>query len=435
MTRTLHAFLVGLLTLGSIPFAAAAQHPDTITPPGDLLIVSNTNDDGVGSLRQTILDANNACNTAPCFLQFHIKEPVPPSGWFTIAPLSPLPEVNANYLVIDGATQTGFSGDTNKLGPEIELSGENLTGYASVLTIRHGCQTALRNVAIDNSPGPGLSLLGYASAYDPRTCSFSTLDRNSFEYHNTADISLNTFGLDPTGTLAAPNERGIVGHNPAEFNIHDNVISGNRRSGIFLESPFRISVTNNKIGTTRDGAPLGNGASGIYAAAAGDLYAQALSIGGGNVIAYNQQWGIALNGTTNVAYGGDRIFGNHLTAIGRGLTIGVSPDLFLDSATFDPATGLTTIRGHLRDANLELPEVHLYASFGLGLAGFGEAEEPIGTTEPPRGDATFVFRVQRDLRDKYITATGTTFTTRTGGFTFDTYSESFGLSNAVHVDR
>ncbi|HEV7426647.1 MAG TPA: hypothetical protein VGQ46_09795, partial [Thermoanaerobaculia bacterium] len=86
--------------------------------------VTNTKDAGEGSFRQALLDANAVCvrTIVPCSIDFHITEPVPDSGWYTISPATPLPLISAD-LVIDGATQIATSGDTNPDGPEIMLDG------------------------------------------------------------------------------------------------------------------------------------------------------------------------------------------------------------------------------------------------------------------------------------------------------------------------
>ncbi|MEA2338541.1 MAG: hypothetical protein QOE82_2548, partial [Thermoanaerobaculia bacterium] len=80
--------------------------------------VTNTNDAGEGSLRQALLDANDACIAVPCAIDFRIADAVPDRGWYTISPATPLPPIRAD-LIIDGATQTAASGDANPDGPEI----------------------------------------------------------------------------------------------------------------------------------------------------------------------------------------------------------------------------------------------------------------------------------------------------------------------------
>src|SRR6516165_7722579 len=78
--------------------------------------VINTNDSGVGSLRQAILDANAHANSppgSPDFINFNI----PGSGVHTISLAAALPTIT-DPVDIDGSSQPGYSGT-----PLIELDG------------------------------------------------------------------------------------------------------------------------------------------------------------------------------------------------------------------------------------------------------------------------------------------------------------------------
>src|SRR5262249_32851531 len=67
-------------------------------------LVTNTGDSGPGSLRQAILDSNNATG-ATNTIDFDISG----SGVQTIVPLSPLPSIT-NPVLIDGDSQPGYAG-------------------------------------------------------------------------------------------------------------------------------------------------------------------------------------------------------------------------------------------------------------------------------------------------------------------------------------
>ena len=97
-----------------------------------IFIVTNTNDSGFGSLRDAMESLSRQCIESSCEIQFAIPPPVPESGWFTIRPQSPLPSIDAKTLVVDGASQTAVTGDTNPNGPEIEINGSD------VVTLRYG---------------------------------------------------------------------------------------------------------------------------------------------------------------------------------------------------------------------------------------------------------------------------------------------------------
>ena len=90
--------------------------------------VTNTNDSGVGSLRQAILNANSNVGVVDT-----IVFDIPGTGTHTIQPTSALPTIT-DPVIIDGYTQPGASPNTN--GPllgsngilKIELDGTNAGG-------------------------------------------------------------------------------------------------------------------------------------------------------------------------------------------------------------------------------------------------------------------------------------------------------------------
>ena len=81
---------------------------------------NNTNDRGVGSLRQAIIDAN--ATTTEDMIQFNI----PGGGVKTIAPATELPQITSP-VTIDGYTQPGAQPNTKAVGSDavlkVELSG------------------------------------------------------------------------------------------------------------------------------------------------------------------------------------------------------------------------------------------------------------------------------------------------------------------------
>ncbi len=86
--------------------------------------MTNTNDSGPGSLRQAMLDANNATTAPPDTILFEI----PGTGPFTIAPLTPLPTLT-HATIINGYSQphaqkNNFASGDNAV-IEIQLSGVN----------------------------------------------------------------------------------------------------------------------------------------------------------------------------------------------------------------------------------------------------------------------------------------------------------------------
>ena len=88
-------------------------------------VVTNTNDNGAGSFRQMLIDANN--NPGKDTIRFNI----PGNTKHTISPASPLPVIT-DPVVIDGYSQPGASPSTNPI----------TAGSNAVLMIELNCSNA-----------------------------------------------------------------------------------------------------------------------------------------------------------------------------------------------------------------------------------------------------------------------------------------------------
>jgi len=259
-------------------------------------VVRNTNDDGAGSLRQAIVDANSHPNDqGPDFISFAI----PGSGVHTILLESALPEIT-EPVIIDGWTQPGWNG-----APLIEL-------------------TADAGVTVD-----GLAITG-------GTTTIRGLVMNGFQ--NAIKISQNGnntvvgcyLGTDKTGHQTVPNDRGIFS-NATSNNViggttaaERNIISGSRFSGIYLlEADARFIKT---TGNTIQGNYVGTDITGTVAlpnctgSAAGQTGISVISnnakIGGpdpgaGNLVSGNAAGGIFVEGQNAVIAG--NIVGTDIT--------------------------------------------------------------------------------------------------------------------------
>ncbi|MBW3672464.1 MAG: right-handed parallel beta-helix repeat-containing protein, partial [Acidobacteria bacterium] len=247
--------------------------------------VANDRDDGEGSLRNAIEEANRSCSDeGRCKIAFRLDRGG--DGWVTIAPETPLPQITGNGVFVDATTQTRFFGDTNPLGPEVELSGERVGATGNGLQIDAGSNAALRGLAINRFPEAGVAVSGVRNGlpewYWDRTIS---------------SISDCYIGTDPTGTTALANSIGVrvsIYGDRTQFVgiwwINGNLISGNERSGVFSVSGTR-EVRGNRIGVNRDvTAALGNGASGVFIGPDNaDITVEA------NVIAFNADFGVAVS--------------------------------------------------------------------------------------------------------------------------------------------
>ncbi|MGH9880798.1 MAG: right-handed parallel beta-helix repeat-containing protein, partial [Pyrinomonadaceae bacterium] len=243
--------------------------------------VTNTNDSGIGSLREAMQDANN--NAGPDTINFNI----PGAGVQTITLLSGLPGLN-QPTVIDGRTQPGFAGT-----PLIELNGNGVSGDGLVFL---GGDSTVRGLIINRFSGNGITA--------------QNTGNNVF--------AGNYIGTNAAGTAALPNgQNGIQLLGPPSNTIGGltaadrNVISGNNQTGIVIQNSSATgnTVIGNYIGTNAAGtAAVGNGANGVRIDAPGEIIGGG-SAGARNVISGNAQAGVLLinSGPTN-----NRLQGNYI---------------------------------------------------------------------------------------------------------------------------
>lgn len=384
--------------------------------------VTTSADSGPGSLRQTILDINEACQyeypspTIPCKAAFRITEPVPSAGWHTVKPLTPLPAVTAYDAAIDGSTQV----QSNPHGPSVALdgsalfSGDGIAGDES--TTYHRLE--ISGLAIGHFPGNGVH--GGRMFLDVHDC---------------------YIGVDPTGRQAAPNGSRGIASNLMIGLIENNVIGGNLRSGIYFMGSMATGPTirGNRIGVAaHDDTPIGNGASGIFV---GDFwgYYRYPTIEA-NVIA-NNDIGIVLMRNAPMIILGNTIRDNAQGGIdigldGRtesvpgipGVQGGVIPPPVILSATYQD--GITTIRGYSLAGDRR--QVLLYANSTLEPGGYAEGEQYLGITPVQyREDTAFTFQYAGDLRGKYINGSSYGVTTWGLGDEYSYTSSEFGRARAV----
>lgn len=320
-----------------------------------VITVTNTNNSGAGSLRQAILDAN-ADPYAPHDIVFAIG-----SGVQTIQPTSELPAIVANYTLIDGTSQPGWS-----LGnPQIVIDGSLLTPYTvHGLTINGAHNCALQGLVINNGFDSGIMITDASvgahgnvitqcfigidqTGTSARPNNYGITIQGSTDYPSTSNviggfnatlgnvisgnihygiylvtnvqdtsIHFNYIGTDVTGTAAIPNDTGIVllgsliplATEQAIDNVMiANVISGNTTNGIHLKTnSFVNSMFNNLIGVDATGiAPLPNNVGILFEGSvsidpANGPVSENL-IGDGNVISCNTTHGIVFktNSTNN----------------------------------------------------------------------------------------------------------------------------------------
>ncbi len=259
--------------------------------------VTNTNDSGTGSLRQAISDANTATCPSPCSITFNIPNTDSNfvGGVYNIKPLTSFPDITASNTIIDGATQTAFTGNTNAAGPEIVINGALAAAGSRGLGIAtfgtgFGQNIEFRNLVVNGFPTQGITLKGSGS------------------FNVTGNKVLACYvGTNASGTAAVPNlGDGILldtaNANQIGSSTQGNLISGNGGNGINqLTGATTSSILGNTIGANlAKTAGIPNGGNGILLGA----NSTSNTIGGSgtsaNTIAFNTQNGVAAQSTATL---------------------------------------------------------------------------------------------------------------------------------------
>ncbi len=326
------------------------------TFPSETFVVTNTNDQGAGSLRQAVLDNNLSIGGGNNSISFNI----PGAGPHTIKPASNLPDIT-HSVTLDGYTQPGAAANTLATGNngviKIILDGSTIQrclNFAARSSIVRGISALRSGIGIQLSKDdclvegcfigllPDGTIAGnpsfgvWINASNVRIGNVSAASRNVisgngtagifFESGNTARIINNYIGTDPAGATEKRNTGyGIYvrASGVTIGGVNDslrNVISGNSQAGILLSGGSNAHITANYIGTDATGTvALPNQRNGIeLSASAANNAIGSLNIGEGNIIAGNQTYGISLSdpGTS-----GNKIQGNYIGLIPAGIAL------------------------------------------------------------------------------------------------------------------
>jgi parallel beta-helix repeat protein len=318
---------------------------------GATFVVANTNDSGIRSLRQAVIDANATPAEADT-----IAFAIPGAGPHTITLTSTLPVISDNGIVIDGITQTGsqcrnlWNGDAHILqvnlrGSSTAIDGLRLSGAnqtirgLAISRFTHGItsQASSSNAVIrcnfiglrpdgtsDGNAQRGINVFGESvrigglNAGEGNVISSNTVAVLTHNGSTDTSIQGNFIGTDPTGMIARPNSTAINNFNGSATwrDITRNLISGNTSGAILLETDDSISpstdqvrIQRNIIGFNRTlSALMRNTADGIRFpnGSISNVLIGGLASTQGNVITATDH-GISLNNATNVVIRGNII--------------------------------------------------------------------------------------------------------------------------------
>jgi len=324
--------LIWLAVYLALPQRAERQ----FASPGAVFMVTTTADSGAGSFRQAILDANSSAGTDT--IQFQIG-----TGAVDINLMSALPDIT-EAVIIDGATQPGFSGTplinivggfggglkitgggstvkaiavtSSTLGITLENGGGNIiTGsYIGICPLNPTavCGNFANGILVNNSPN---NLIGGATAATRNIIGGNTSD-----------------GIEITGITSTGN---IITGNYIGFRA-DGSLARNNDSGVAI-----LGAPNNRVGGTTGTAP-GGACTGACNLIAGVMFRGGVYITGSNatgntvlgnfigtnaagtVAAYNNSGVTITAGASNNTVGGTTAAARNLITDGLILTAGAS---------------------------------------------------------------------------------------------------------------
>lgn len=403
-----------------------------------VLMVTNTNDSGAGSLRQAINDANTNPDTKT--IEFNIPGTCPR----LISPETPLPPLTEPVSIL-GYTQPGSSRNSDATafngtlcvalagGGSLSSGLHLLTGVGETMSVEglafngftlHGVKVSgdgigevRGNVFGGNLSGiillePGFDevAIRVEDADGSVIGGYDLAERNVIARAAVAGIHLeggtaartvrnNLIGFDPTGTIARANGVGIQVAGGFADDLNRNRIGFSTAQGILVapgSTAQKLRILSNRIGVSAADAPAGNGGNGIRISAGSE------HVISGNVVRHSGTDGVVVLSTARrVGIYANYISDNAYQAIDLSPD-GINPlnlDVGATGANDDQnrpeilyATGNEhgiTVFGRLTSEN-GLYDIGVYATPNCDANGFGEAGMPVGTTTMTISTATAV---------------------------------------------
>jgi CSLREA domain-containing protein len=388
-------------------------------------VVTNTEDDGSGSLRSAITNAN--AHPGLDVVTFAI----PGVGVRTIRPLSQLPDIT-DPLIIDGYSQPGASPNTAKTGSNAQIMVELDGSLTSAVGLRiTGGGSTVRGLAMNR---------WFFNTIELRTAGGNVIEGNFIGTDPTGMFALRPAApvTDRDGIQVSSAGNRIGGPQPAQRNI----VAGLPGSGIDVPTGANPTtgtgaslIQGNLIGVGADGTtPIGNDLFGVDSAGRLNVIGGVLP-GEGNVIANNGEMGVYNRAST---VRGNQIHSN----TGFGIGVDFRAPTFNDLGDTDAyqnypvlesaggGIGVVTVNGRLDSKPDETFAIDFYASQLPHSSGYGEGAVYLGSdsvTTGPDGNTAFAINVPHDPADgRVITAT----VTNAAGSTSE-FSVRIGIDDAL----
>ncbi len=398
--------------------------------------VTNTNDAGVGSLREAM--ANAISNPGTDNVIFNIPGAAPHTITLTSA-LPALAGINAEATNIAGFTQpaNGYTGP----GAKIIINGNNLMEDGIVIEsndcLLYGLD--IRNFSKNGvNKGSGVYILGQSSSnkiqnITVRNCFVSSNERHGIFMSNALNTEIlnNFIGVDSAGLVDRGNgEYGIYNIRSDNSDIERNLVSGNGESGIMISSSDGVTIVSNKIGTNHDAsAAIGNDEYGIIVTSSSDGTAIGnTNSGKGNIISGNNGDGVIIsNFSTNTSIinnyiGVDSTGSFAISNADNGVRVSnFSEDTYIDANVIS-GNGLSGIRAQNDASNIlifgNVIGTNPTATFAIGNGGSGILVNSIASD----------FQIGDDL----VTARGNIISGNDGdGISVTPYSDDLILGNKI----
>jgi CSLREA domain-containing protein len=344
------------------------------------------------TLRAAIQEANDTAGADQ--IRFNI---VSAASVKTISPTSALPTVT-EQVTINGYTQPGASPNTLATGNDavlkVQLNGTNAgTGPNANGLVIEASNSTVRGLVINrfdsrgivvegfNTTGNrvqgtfigtnagGTSALGNEDGVDIQQADDTTVggtasgSRNVISSNRDAGIQIvsdSGAGNEVLGNYIGTNKNGTsdLGNSGEGVHISDarnstvggtvsgarNVISGNNRQGVLIQTlfdnPTGNKIEGNFVGTSAAGtAALGNGLDGVQIAGAADNTVGGTASGAANRIAHNGEDGVSVSTTSK----GNRALSNVIFS-NTGLGIDLGANGVTNNDTDDPDTGANNLQ-------------------------------------------------------------------------------------------